>query len=97
MLWHDAGARVKSESSPHRPSDTAWESYPALFHRPLTLCGHPRHCTTLCGKASVNSLTLCHLLPYSRRAAPSKEGSRTLEKGTDTCPTPTRDNTMMSD
>jgi hypothetical protein len=70
---------------------------PALFHRPLTLCGHPRHCTTLCGKASVNSLTLCHLLLYSRRAAPSKEGSRTLEKGTDTYPTPTRDNTMMSD
>jgi hypothetical protein len=61
------------------------------------MCGHPRHYTTLCGKASVNSVTLCHPLPYGRRAAPLKEDGRTLEKGTDTCPTPTRDNTVTSD
>jgi hypothetical protein len=70
---------------------------PALFHRPPALCGHPRHCTTPCSKASVNSVTLCHLLPYGRRATPSKEGDGTLEKGIDTCPTPTRDNAVTSD
>jgi hypothetical protein len=42
MLWHDAGARVKSESSPRWPSDTACESYPnavppTLPVRPSTL------------------------------------------------------------
>jgi hypothetical protein len=51
----------------------------------------------LCDKASVNSVTLCHPLPYGRRAAPSKEDGRTLEKGTDTYPAPTQDNVVTSD
>jgi hypothetical protein len=46
--------------------------------------------------ASVNSVTLCHPLPYGRRAAPSKEDDRALEKGTDICHAPTRDNTVTS-
>jgi hypothetical protein len=61
---------------------------PALFRQTPALCGHPRHCTVLCGKASVNSVTLCRLLPYDRHAAPSKEDGGTLEKGRDTSPTP---------
>jgi hypothetical protein len=51
----------------------------------------------LCGEASVNSVTLCHPPPYVRRVAPSEEDGRTLEKGTDTCPTPTRDDVVTSD
>jgi hypothetical protein len=70
---------------------------PALFRQPPALCGHLRHCTTLCSKASVNSVTLCHPPPYGRRAAPSKEDGETLEKGTGTCPTPTRDDAVTSD
>jgi hypothetical protein len=69
----------------------------ALFCQPPALCGHLRLCTTLCGKASVNSVTLCHPPPYGRRPTPSKEDGRTLEKGMDTCPMPTRDNTMTLD
>jgi hypothetical protein len=67
---------------------------PALFCQPPALCGHLHLCTTLCDKASVNSVTLCHPPPYGRRATPLKEDGRTLEKGTDTCPMPTRDNTV---
>jgi hypothetical protein len=43
---YDVGARVKSKSSPRRPSDTAWESYlgavpPTLPVRPsLALQGN---------------------------------------------------------
>jgi hypothetical protein len=70
---------------------------PALFRQPPALCGHPRHYTTLCGKASVNSVTLCHPLQYGRHVAHSKEDSGTLEKGTDTCPTSTWDNAVTSD
>jgi hypothetical protein len=51
----------------------------------------------MCGKASANSLTLCHPLPYGRRAAPSKGGGGTLEKGTDVCPAPTQDSVVTSD
>jgi hypothetical protein len=50
----------------------------------------------MCGKASVNSVTQCHPLPYGRRAASLKEDDGTLEKGTDIYPTPTRDNTVTS-
>jgi hypothetical protein len=64
---------------------------PALFRQTPVLCGHPRHCTVLCSKASVNSVTLCRLLLYDQRATPSKEDGRTLEKGTDTSPTPAQD------
>jgi hypothetical protein len=54
-------------------------------------------CTTLCGKASVSSATLCHPLLYSRRAAPSKEDSGTLEGGIDTCSALTQDHAVTSD
>jgi hypothetical protein len=69
---------------------------PALFRQPYSR-GHLRHCTTLCGKASVNSVTLYRPLPYGRRAAPSKEDSGILEKGTDIYPVPTQDNALTSD
>jgi hypothetical protein len=36
MLWYTAGARVKGESPPRRPSDTAWESYLGVV--PPTRC-----------------------------------------------------------
>jgi hypothetical protein len=90
------GVRVKGESPPRRPSNTAWESYPALFRQP-SLWGHLRHCTTLCGRASVNFVTLYHPLMYGRRAAPSKEDGRTLERGTDIYFAPTRDDVVTSD
>jgi hypothetical protein len=48
------------------------EQISALFRQPSSR-GHLRHCTALCDKASVNSVTLCHPLPYGRRTAPSKE------------------------
>jgi hypothetical protein len=50
----------------------------------------------LCGKASVNSVTLCHPLLYGRRVAPSEEDGGTLEKGTDIYPAPTQDSAMAS-
>jgi hypothetical protein len=51
----------------------------------------------LCSKASVNSVTLCHPLPYGRHIAPSKEDGGTLEKGTDIYPAPTQDCAVTSD
>jgi hypothetical protein len=56
MLWHVAGARVKSKFSPRQPSDTIWNPAPALFRQPPALCDHPRHYTTLCSKAG----STCH-------------------------------------
>jgi hypothetical protein len=88
-----------SRANPHHAGPLTPPGNPAqaLFRQPLALCGHPHHCTTLCGKASVNSVTLCHPPPYGRRAAPSKEDGGTLEKGTNTCPTPMWDNAVTSD
>jgi hypothetical protein len=60
----------KGESSPLRPSDTAWESYPGAV--PQT---HPvRPFSALCGKAGVNSMALCRLLPYGFHVAPLEKG-----------------------
>jgi hypothetical protein len=50
-----------------------------------------------CGKASVNSVTLCCPLFYGPRAAPSKEDSGTLEKGMDACLAPAQDDAVTSD
>jgi hypothetical protein len=88
-----------SRANPHHagPLTPPGNPAPALFRQPPALCGHLRHCTTLCGEASVNSVIMCHPPPYGRRAAPSKEDGGTLEKGTDTCPTPTRDDAVTSD
>jgi hypothetical protein len=68
---------------------------PALFRQPSRR-GHPRHCMSLCGKASVSSVTLCRPLPYGPHAAPSKEDGGTLEKATDTCIAPSRDDALTS-
>jgi hypothetical protein len=70
---------------------------PALFYQPPALCGHLRHCVTLCDEASVNSVTLCHPPPYGQHAAPSNKDDGTLKKGRDTCSTPMRDDAVMSD
>jgi hypothetical protein len=51
-----------------------------LFRQP-SRWGHPCRYTVLCGKASVNSVMLCHPLLYDRHAAPSKEDGGTLEAG----------------
>jgi hypothetical protein len=48
-------------------------------------------------EASVSFVTLCHPLSYGRRAAPSKEDSETLEKGTDAYSALAQDNTVTSD
>jgi hypothetical protein len=52
---------------------------------------------TLCGKASINSVTLCCPLSYGRRTAPSKEDGGTLEKGMDACLAPAQDDAVTSD
>jgi hypothetical protein len=68
---------------------------PPLSHRlgilPRRYSANLRPFAMLCGEASVNSVTLCHPPPYGRRDTSSKEDGGTLEKGTGTCPTPTRD------
>jgi hypothetical protein len=46
----------------HDPG-TPGNRVPVLFHQ-LPMGGHPRRCVTLCGKADVSSVTLCHLPPY---------------------------------
>jgi hypothetical protein len=78
------------------PPDVLGNHIPALFCQP-SLCGHPRHCTTLCSKASVSSATLCRPLSYGRRAAPSKEDGGTLERGTDAYPALAQDHAVTSD
>jgi hypothetical protein len=77
MLWHAAGARVKGESPPRRPSDTAWESYPDAV--PLTRSVRPS--LALCGKASVNSVALCRPLSYRHHIAPLERGQWNPRKG----------------
>jgi hypothetical protein len=70
MLWHAAGARVKGESPPRRPSDTAWESY----HGTVPLTRPVRLSLALCGKTGVNSVTLCRPLSYRLHVAPPERG-----------------------
>jgi hypothetical protein len=67
MLWHAADAWVKGESPPRRPSDIAWESYPGAIPPTRAVRG-------LCGKAGVNSTTLCHPFPYRLHIAPLERG-----------------------
>jgi hypothetical protein len=90
MILTHAGAQVKDEST------HAWESYPGVVMPTLPVRSSP-HCTTLCGKASVNSVTLCFPLSYGRHAAPSKRDGGTLEKETDACSVPAQDNAMTPD
>jgi hypothetical protein len=70
MLRRAAGARVKGESPPRRPSNTAWESYPGAV--PPTRPVWPS--SALCGKAGVDSVTLCRPLPYGLHVAPLERG-----------------------
>jgi hypothetical protein len=87
--------RSKVNSRHAGPLTTLGNHISALFRQPSSR-GHLHHFAALCGKASVNSVTLCHPLPHGRCAAPSKEDNGTLEKGTDIYPAPTRDNTVTS-
>jgi hypothetical protein len=57
----------------------------------------PHHCTTLCGKASVSSVTLCYPHLYDSRTAPSKEDGGTLKKGMDARLAPAQDDAVTSD
>jgi hypothetical protein len=68
-------ARVKSESPPRWRPNTAWESYPGAV--PPT-----RPVRELCGKAGVNSVTLCLPLSYGPHVAPLVEDDKTVERGT---------------
>jgi hypothetical protein len=52
---------------------------PALFRQPA-LCGHHSTVRELCGKAGVNSVTLCHLLSYDLHVAPLEGGRRNPRK-----------------
>jgi hypothetical protein len=94
VLTH-AGAQVKDKSAPRLRH--AWESYPGVVPPTSALCGHPRHCTALCGKVGVSSMTLCYPLSYGPSAASSKEDGGTLEKGTDAYSTLAQDNAVTSD
>jgi hypothetical protein len=78
-----------SKENPHHagPLTPPGNHIPPLFRQP-SLQGRPCHCAALCGKASVNSVTLCRPLPYSPYTAPSKEDGGTLERGTDAYPAP---------
>jgi hypothetical protein len=97
MLWHIAGARVKGESPPRQPSDTAWESYPRAVPPTRVV----RQSPTLCGSCAGKLVsTPRHCVAHSRTAStshPSKEDGGTLEKGTIICPAPAQDGAVMSD
>jgi hypothetical protein len=88
----------ESKANPHHagPLTPPGNHIPALFRQPYSR-GHLRHFTALCGKASVNSVTLYHPLSYGRCAAPLKEDGGILEKGTDIYPAPTQDKAVTSD
>jgi hypothetical protein len=91
MLWHTAGTRVKGESPPRQPSDTAWESYPDAIPptRPV------RPSPVLCGSCAGSPVsTPRHCVTHSRTAStshPSKEDGGTLKRGTASYPTPAQD------
>jgi hypothetical protein len=81
---HSPDRSIKCSDTPRAPESRANPRHagpltppgnhiPALFRRPPALCGHLRHCTTLCGKASVN----CDTVP----PAPVRPARRTLERG----------------
>jgi hypothetical protein len=81
MLWYDARTRVKSESSPWRPSDTTWESCPGVVSPNPPRAAIPGTAGELCGKDGVNSVTLCRPLLYGLHAAPLERGRRNPRKG----------------
>jgi hypothetical protein len=97
MLWYAAGARVKGESLPRRPSDTAWESYPDAV--PPTCVVRPS--LALCGSYAGRPVsTPRHYAAHSHTAStsnPSKEDGGTLEWGMAICPAPAQDGAMTSD
>jgi hypothetical protein len=97
MLWHATGARVKGESPPRRPSDTAWESYPGAVPPTRVV----RSSLALCGSCAGRSVsTPRHCVAHSRAASmshPSKEDDGTLKRGTTICPVPTQDDVVTSD
>jgi hypothetical protein len=78
----DMPRALESKANPHHdgPLTPPGNHTPAMFHQP-SLRGHPCHCTGLCSKASVNSVTLCHPLPYSLRTAPLETGLRNPREG----------------
>jgi hypothetical protein len=94
---HAAGVRVKGESLPRRPSDTAWESYPGVV--PPTLPVRPSLALyRSCAGRPVS--TPWHCATHSCTAStshPSKEDDGTIEKGTDVNPAPARDGAMTLD
>jgi hypothetical protein len=89
---HAAGAQVKRESPPRRPSDTAWESYPGAVPPARTVRPSP----ALCGKAGVNSVTLCHPLPYRLHIAPLERGRGNPRKCTTAYSAPAWDDVVTS-
>jgi hypothetical protein len=97
MPWHAAGSRVKGESPPRRPSNTAWESYPSVV--PPTRVVRPS--TTMCESCAGRSVsTPRHYASHSRTAStshPSKEDGGTLERGMTIRPAPTQDGVVTSD
>jgi hypothetical protein len=73
MLWHVTGARVKGESPPRRPSNTAWESYPNAVRPTRTVRPSP----TLCGCCAGRSVSFHDTVPPTRVPPPR----RPLERG----------------
>jgi hypothetical protein len=96
MLWHAAGARVKGESPPRRPSDTAWESYPGVVLPTHVVRLSPAQCGSCAGR-SVS--TPRHYAAHSRTAStshPSKEDGGTLERRTAAYSAPAWDGAVTS-
>jgi hypothetical protein len=97
MLWYNIGARVKGESSPHCPSNTAQESYPGAVSPTLPL----RPSLALWGSCAGRPVsTPWHYAARSRTACtphPSKEDGGTLERGTDAYHLPARGDAVTSD
>jgi hypothetical protein len=50
MLWRLAGAPIKGESPPRRPSDTTWESYPDAVRPTHTVWPSPALCGCCAGR-----------------------------------------------
>jgi hypothetical protein len=96
MLRHAAGAQVKGESPPRRPSDTAWEPEPGAV--PPTRVVRP---SSLCGSCAGRQVSFHGTVPPTPirppRRTPRKRTVTPSKWGTTTCPAPAQDVVLTSD
>jgi hypothetical protein len=96
MLSHAAGALVKGESPPRRPSDTSWESYLGVVPSTRAVRPSPALCGSCAGRP-VSTLRYC--AAHSRTTStlhPSKVDGGTLERCTAAYSAPARDGAVTS-